>query len=152
MKLRQRIQEEMKAAMRSKDALRVSTLRLLLATIKNKEIEKGKGASLAEEEVLRLITAAAKQRRDSIDQFSKAGRQDLAEKEGRELEILKDFLPEPLSSEALRKAVEACISEVGAAGMQDMGRLMKLLVPRLMGHAEGKAIRQMVQACLQKRA
>jgi len=137
--------------MRSRDALRVSVLRLLFASIKNKEIEKGKGLELSEEEILRLISTAAKQRRDSIDQFSRAGREDLANKEGEELKILMAFLPEPLSSDALRKKVEEAISLAAVTEMKEMGRLMKILVPELLGRADGNAIRQMVQSCLQKK-
>jgi len=137
--------------MRSRDALHVSVLRLLFASIKNKEIEKGKGLELSEEEILRLISTAAKQRRDSIDQFSRAGREDLANKEGEELKILMAFLPEPLSSDALRKKVEEAISLASVTEMKEMGRLMKILVPELLGRADGNAIRQMVQSCLQKK-
>ena len=150
MKLRQRLTNEMKEGMRSRDTLRVSVLRLLLASIKNKEIEKGKGAELSEEELLRVISAAAKQRRDSIEQFSKAGREDLAEKEGQELKVLLNFLPEALSSESLREKVEEAIATTGATGIKEMGRVMKVLIPQLVGRAEGGAIRQMVQRCLKE--
>ncbi|MFQ5542870.1 MAG: GatB/YqeY domain-containing protein [Nitrospiria bacterium] len=149
MTLRQRLTDEMKEGMRARDADRVSVIRLLISTIKNKEIEKGKNQKLSEEEILRIISSAAKQRKESISQFSKGGRSDLVEKEEGELKILQTYLPEPLSEEALRKEVEKVIGETGITDIKQMGIAMKALIPKLMGRAEGDVIRKMVQTCLQ---
>ncbi len=148
MGLKEQLKSDMKTAMRSRDQERVSVIRLLISTIKNKEIEKGKDVVLSDEDVLALIVTAAKQRRESITQFKDAGRDELAEKESGELQILSSYLPEPLSEEALRKKVKAAISETGITEMKDMGRVMKTLVPALRGRAEGDAIRRMLQSCL----
>jgi len=149
MTLRQELKNEMKDGMRSRDSDRVSVIRLLFSTIKNKEIEKGLGASLSDEEILKVIVSAAKQRKESIEQFSSAGRTELAEKEERELKILQRFLPEPLSEEALKAKVAEAIAEVGAIEMRQMGAVMKVLVPQLMGLADGNVLRKLVQAALQ---
>lgn len=149
MTLRQDLKDELKNGMRSRDSDRVSVIRLLFSTIKNKEIEKGLGANLSDEEILKVIVSAAKQRKESIEQFSNAGRNELAEKESRELKILQRFLPEPLSDEALKAKVAAAIAEAGASEMRQMGAVMKILVPRLMGQADGTVLRKLVQAALQ---
>ncbi len=148
MGLKEQLKSDMKTAMRSRDQERVSVIRLLISTIKNKEIEKGKDVVLSDDDVLALIVTAAKQRRESITQFKDAGRDELAEKESGELQILSSYLPEPLSEEALREKVKAAIAETGITEMKDMGRVMKTLVPALRGRAEGDAIRRMLQSCL----
>lgn len=148
MGLREQLKDDMKVAMRSRDQERVSVIRLLIAAIKNKEIEKGKDTILADEDVLMLIVTAAKQRRESITQFKNAGRDELSEKESRELQVLLSYLPEPLSEEALREKVKAAIAETGITEMKEMGQVMKILVPALRGRAEGDAIRRMLQSCL----
>lgn len=148
MALREQLKSDMKAGMRSRDQVRVSVIRLLISAIKNKEIEKGKEAILRDDEVLALIVSAAKQRRESIVQYQSAGRDELSEKESRELQVLLSYLPEPLSEEALRKKVKAAIAEAGITEMKEMGRVMKILVPALRGRAEGDAIRRMLQSCL----
>ncbi|NOY84080.1 Transamidase GatB domain protein [hydrothermal vent metagenome] len=148
MGLKEQLKSDMKTAMRSRDQERVSVIRLLISTIKNKEIEKGKDVVLSDDDVLALIVTAAKQRRESITQFKDAGRDELAEKESRELQILSSYLPEPLSEEALREKVKAAIAATGITEMKDMGQVMKTLVPALRGRAEGDAIRRMLQSCL----
>ncbi len=148
MGLKEQLKSDMKAAMRSRDSERVSVIRLLISTIKNKEIEKGKDVVLSDDDVLALIVTAAKQRRESIVQFKNAGRDELAEKESGELQVLSSYLPKPLSEEALREKVKTAIAETGITEMKDMGRVMKTLVPALRGRAEGDAIRRMLQSCL----
>lgn len=138
----------MKEAMRTGDADRLSVIRLLRASIKNKEIDKGKGQQLTEEEILQVISTAVKQRKESIEQFEKGGRQDLVEKEKKELAILQSFLPQPISDEELRIKIKEAIAQSGAADVKDMGKVMKLLVPQLVGKAEGSKISQMVRECL----
>lgn len=134
--------------MRTGDAARLSVIRLLRSAIKNKEIDKGKGQKLTEEEVLQLISSAMKQRRESIEQFAKGGRQDLVEQEEKELTILQSFLPEQISDEALRIKVQEAIAQSGATDVKEMGKVMKLLIPQLVGKAEGNKISQVVRECL----
>lgn len=143
--------DEMKEAMRSGDSDRLSVVRLLRATIKNKEIEKGKGLKLAEEEVIQVISTAVKQRRESIDLFEKGGRQDLAEKEKKEMAILQSYLPQQISEEELRTKVKEAIAQSGASDVKQMGKVMKILVPQLVGRAEGDSISRMVRRCLEQK-
>ena len=141
----------MKEAMRTGDADRLSVIRLLRATIKNKEIEKGKGQKLAEEEVMQVISSAVKQRRESVELFEKGGRQDLAEKEKKEIAILQSYLPQPVSEEELRAKVKEAIAQAGVNDVKQMGKVMKILVPQLVGRAEGDSISRMVRACLEQK-
>ncbi|MFQ5587285.1 MAG: GatB/YqeY domain-containing protein [Nitrospiria bacterium] len=149
MGIRTQLGDDLKAAMRSRSMDRVSVIRLLLSVIKNKEIEKGKGTALTENEVLSVIVTAVKQRRESIEQYAQAGRSELAEKESQELEVLLSYLPKPLSEDELRARVNEAITEAGISEMKQMGIVMKTLVPALRGRAEGTAIRKMLQSCLQ---
>ncbi|MEK9178692.1 MAG: GatB/YqeY domain-containing protein, partial [Patescibacteria group bacterium] len=132
-----RLQEELKKSMLAKDTLRTSVLRLLLSSLNYYEIEKGgAGYSATPEDVLSVIQKEAKQRRDSIAEFEKAGRQELVDKEKKELEILQTFLPEQISEEEVVKIVEQTISETEASGMQDMGKVMGALNVKLKGKAD----------------
>lgn len=149
MELKQKLRDEMKDGMRSRDTDRVSVIRLLLSTIKNKEIEKGKESQLNDDEVLKVIVAAAKQRKESIDQFSKAGRDDLVEKENKELLILQKYLPEALTDEELQTKVKEAIIQIGATEVKQMGAVMRILVPQLVGRVDGNLLRKAVQAALQ---
>lgn len=137
--------------MRTGDADRLSVIRLLRATIKNKEIEKGKGQKLTEEEVMQVISSAVKQRRESVELFEKGGRQDLAEKEKKEIAILQSYLPQPVSEEELRAKVKEAIAQAGVNDVKQMGKVMKILVPQLVGRAEGDSISRMVRACLEQK-
>lgn len=148
MTLQQRLTDEMKEAMRTGDADRLSVIRLLRANIKNKEIDKGKGQQLTEGEILQVISTAVKQRKESIEQFEKGGRQDLVDKEKKELTILQSFLPQQISDEELRIKIKEAIAQSGATDAKDMGKVMKLVVPQLVGRAEGSKISQMVRECL----
>ncbi len=150
MMIKDQLKDDLKTAMRAKEMDRVSVIRLLFSTIKNKEIEKGKDAELTEDELLSVIVSAAKQRKESIDQYTQAGRNELAEKESRELEVLMQYLPKPLSEDELRSKVKEAISAAGITEMKQMGVVMKTLVPALRGQAEGAAIRKMLQSCLQE--
>jgi len=149
MLLSQKLKEDLKESMRSRDADRVSVIRLLMATIKNKEIEKGKDAHLSDDEIFALIASAAKQRTESIEQFEKAGRSDLVEKETKERHILQLYLPEPLTEAELQIKVAEAIAQAGAVDMKKMGEVMKILVPPLVGRADGNLLRKMVQTALQ---
>ncbi|MDH4115623.1 MAG: GatB/YqeY domain-containing protein [Burkholderiaceae bacterium] len=138
MGLKDRITEDMKAAMRAKDSARLSAIRLLQAAIKQKEVDERIVADDAA--VLGIVEKLIKQRKDSIEQFGKAGRQDLVDKEQAELDLLNGYLPQQMSDAELAAAVDAAIAESGAGGPQGMGKVMALLKPRIAGRADmGKA-------------
>ncbi len=149
MTLNQKLTDTLKEAMRAKDAARVSVIRLLRAAIKNKEIEKGKGQQLTEEEVLQVIALSIKQRKESIEHFLKGGRSDLVEKERGECSILESFLPQQMSVEELKARITEAIIQTGATDIKQMGKVMKLLMPQVIGRAEGSVVSQMVRACLE---
>ena len=151
MPLQQKLMEEMKEGMRTGDSDRVSVIRLLRASIKNKEIDKGKGQLLTEDEILQVISTAVKQRKESIEQFLKGGRQDLVDKEKRELAILQSFLPQPISDEALQAKVKEAIAQAGATDVKQMGKVMKILIPQLLGKADGNKISEMVRTSLEQK-
>ncbi len=148
MTLQQKLVDDMKQAMKTGDTDRLSVIRLLRSAIKNKEIDKGKGQKLADDEILQVISSAVKQRKESIELFAKGGRQDLVEKEQKELAILQSFLPQQISDEELRLKIKEAIAQSGATEIKDMGKVMKLLVPQLVGKAEGSKVSQMVRECL----
>ena len=134
---KQNLQEELKQSMLSKDELRTSVLRLLLSAINYYEIQKGgAGYTATEEDVLSVIQKEAKQRRDSITEFEKAGRQELVEKEKSQLKILEAFLPAQMPEEEVRNIVEQTITETGATTIADMGKVMGTLIPKLKGKAD----------------
>jgi uncharacterized protein len=136
--LKDRITEDMKAAMRSKDAARLSAIRLLQAAIKQKEVDERIVPD--DTAVLAIIEKQIKQRKDSIEQFAKAGRTDLVDKEKAELDLLSGYLPQQLSDAELVAAVDAAIAESGATGPHGMGQVMSTLKPRIAGRADmGKA-------------
>jgi uncharacterized protein YqeY len=138
MTLKDRITEDMKAAMRAKDAPRLSAIRLLQAAIKQKEVDERVVAD--DTAVLGIVEKLIKQRKDSIEQFAKAGRSDLVDKEQAELALLAGYLPQQMSDAELAAAVDAAIAESGAAGIQSMGKAMAILKPRIAGRADmGKA-------------
>ncbi len=146
MALRDEISKEITGAMRAGDKLRLSALRLLLAAVINKEKELKK--ELSDGDVHAVAATLLRQRRDSVEQYKKGGREDLAEKEERELEILKDFMPPQLSAEELRDLVEKAREETGAEDMKDMGRLMKAVMGLVSGRADGKAVQEIVKEAL----
>jgi uncharacterized protein YqeY len=136
--LKERITEDMKAAMRAKDAPRLSTIRLLQAAIKQKEVDER--ITVDDAQTLAIIEKLIKQRKDSIEQFGKAGRADLVAKETAELELLVAYLPQQMTDAELAAAVDAAIAESGAAGPAGMGKVMAVLKPRIAGRADmGKA-------------
>lgn len=132
--LRERINEDMKAAMRAKDAPRLSAIRLLQAAIKQKEIDER--ITVDDTGVLGIVEKLIKQRKDSIEQFGKAGRTDLVAKEKAELDLLSMYLPQQMSEAELVAAVDAAIAEAGVAGPQAIGKVMALLKPRIAGRAD----------------
>jgi uncharacterized protein YqeY len=146
LKLIDRIKEDLIKSMKAKDGTRVSVLRLLLASIKNREIEKKE--ALTDEEVLAEIASAAKRRKESLEAFREGERQDLVEKEEAELVILEEYLPEQISEEEVRRTVQDVVAEVGAQSPSDLGKVMKELMPRLKGKADGKMVNQIVREIL----
>jgi len=145
--LKERIDSDLKEAMRSKDELGMSVLRMLKSAVKYKEVEPG-GHPLDDAAVHSVIQTLVKQRRDSIEQFRAGGRPELADKEAQEIARLQAYLPAQLSAEQLQAEVRAVIAQVGAKGPKDMGAVMKALLPRVQGKAEGKAVSEAVKAQL----
>jgi hypothetical protein len=144
--LRDDISTQVVTALKAGDKLRVSTLRLLFSTIRYKEIDSK--AELTNEEVHLLVGTMIKQRRESIEQFRKGGRDDLADKEEKELEILKELQPEQMSAEGIAKVVSETAESLGAKTMQDMGKLMGAVMGKLKGKADGNLVREAVQSFL----
>ncbi len=139
--LKIKIKEDLKNAMKKRNATIVSTLRMLLAAVANKEIELGKKeAGLSDEEMLNVVRSEAKKRRDAIDGFEKAGRPELASQEKNELAILESYLPPEISDEEILAAVKKGIEESQASGPNDFGKVMKIIAPLLKGKASGNRI------------
>jgi len=146
MSLKDRISEDMKAAMRAKDAPRLSTVRLLLAALKQKEVDER--VELTDADVLGVIEKMVKQRRESIAQYEKATRADLADQEKFEIGILQAYLPQQMGEAEVAAAVAAAVAEAGASGVKDMGKVMALLKPRLAGRADIGKVSALVKAKL----
>ena len=146
MTLKDRISEDMKAAMRARDAARLSAVRLLLAAMKQKEVDER--VELSDADVLGIIDKMVKQRRESIAQYEKAARQDLADQEKFEIGVLSAYLPQQLGEAEVAQAVAAAVAESGAAGVKDMGKVMALLRPRLAGRADMGKVSGLVKAKL----
>jgi len=144
MSLNDKVAADITAAMKAKDAARLSALRMLKAAIMNKGVEKGR--DLDDAEILQVVSSLVKQRRDSIEQFSKAGRTDLVEKETGEVAVLEAYLPPAATSEQIDAAVAEAIAETGASSAKDMGKAMKAVMPKLAGkNADGKAVNEAVR-------
>ena len=143
MSLQEQISAALKDAMRARDEVKMSTLRLVLTAIKKREKEAR--SLLEDQEVISVITTQIKQRRESIEQYRQAGREDLAQTEESELQILQGYMPEQVSEEEISNTLDEIIAEVGAASMKDMGKVMKAAMAKLAGKAEGGAINAMVK-------
>lgn len=147
MSLKQQIISDLTASMKAQDAPRTSTLRMVKAAVMNREIEKG--GELDDEEMMKLLRSLVKQRRDSVEQYEKGGRQDLADKEKAEIEVIEAYLPQAASREEIEAAVTAAISETGASTMKDMGSVMKAVQAALSGkNADGRTVSEIVKAKL----
>ncbi len=144
--IKQRISDDVKNAMRSKDKERLATLRMITAAIKQKEVDER--ADLDDSQVLAVLDKMAKQHRDSIEQYQKAGRDDLVAKETSELEVVTSYLPEQLSEEEIRQIIKETIEATGASSMQDMGNLMGQLKPRLQGRADMGKVSGLIKQAL----
>jgi len=144
MLLRDQVNSDIATAMKAKEQARLSALRMLKAAIMNKGIEKGH--DLDDAEVLQVVATLVKQRRDSIEQFSKAGRTDLVDKETAEIAVLDSYLPPAATVEEIDAAIAAAIAETGATSQKDMGKVMKAVMPRLAGkYADGRAVNEAVR-------
>lgn len=147
MSLKERITSDMTAAMKAKEAGRLSTLRMVKAAVQNREIEKG--GELSDEELTKALQSLVKQRRDSVEQYEKAGRAELAEKERAEIAVIEEYLPRVASQEEVERAVEEAVAETGATSVKEMGAVMKAALARLAGrNADGRAVSEAVKARL----
>ncbi len=148
MGLKERITSDMTAAMKAREAARLSTLRMVKAAVQNREIEKG--GELSEEELTKALQSLVKQRRDSVEQYEKAGRAELAEKEQAEIAVIEEYLPRAASREEIEQAVAEAIAETGANTLKEMGAVMKAAQARLAGrNADGRTVSEVVKAKLQ---
>ncbi len=141
--LHQRIQDDVKAAMKAKDKARLGVLRLVTAAIKQKEVDDR--TELNDDQVIAVLEKMVKQRKDSIAQYEQAGRTELAEQEAFEIGIIQEYLPEPLTEAEISALIDQAIQETGAAGMQDMGKVMGWLKPRLSGRADMGQVSQTIK-------
>jgi uncharacterized protein YqeY len=147
MALNDQVSADIAAAMKARDASRLSALRMLKAAVMNKSVEKGR--DLEDAEILQVVASLVKQRRDSIEQFGKAGRSDLVEKETGELTVLQAYLPPSATPEEINAAVAEAIAETGASSPKDIGKVMKAVMPKLAGkNADGKAVNEAVRRTL----
>jgi uncharacterized protein YqeY len=147
MSLKEKITSDLTAAMKAKDANRLSTLRMVKANLMNRQIEKG--GDLTDDEVTKALQSLVKQRRDSVEQYEKAGRTELAQKEQVEISVIEEYLPQAASPGEISAAVDAAIVETGATSMKEMGAVMKAAMARLAGKtADGKAVSESVKAKL----
>ncbi|MBA4348413.1 MAG: glutamyl-tRNA amidotransferase [Thermodesulfovibrio sp.] len=147
MSIPERLTAELKEALKSKDELRVSVIRMIKASLKNKEIEKF-GKLTTDDDILSVLSSMCKQQKESIEQFKLAGRMDLAEKEGKELKIIQSYMPAQLTPQELDNIMISTIKEAGASSPNDIGKVMKLLMPRVKGIADGKIVNERVKELL----
>ncbi len=141
--LLKKLQDEMKAAMKSGAKDRLSVIRMLISEIKKVQIDKKR--ELTDEEIIQVLQRYAKQRKESIKQYREAGREDLVQKEEKELQTVQEFLPQPLSEEEIEKIVEEVIQETGASSMKDMGKVMKAVMEKVKGKADGSTVSSIVK-------
>jgi uncharacterized protein len=146
MDINAKLNEDMVTAAKAKDKIRLSAIRMLKTALHNKEIDLMR--PLNETETMQILSALVKQRKDSIEQFAKGGRQDLVDKEEAELKILQDFMPAQMSDEDVETLIKKAIADVGAVSVKDMGKVMKVLMPQITGKADGKAAGEKVKALL----
>ncbi|MWV45288.1 GatB/YqeY domain-containing protein [Paenibacillus sp. HJL G12] len=147
MNLSERLNEDMIQAMKSKEKFKLSTIRMVRSTIKNLEIDLKR--TLDDNEVLDILSREIKQRKDALQEFKKAGRDDLAANVEAEIEIIGQYLPEQLSEEEIKVIVQQTIQETGASSKADMGKVMSALMPKVKGRSDGKVVNQVVQQFLQ---
>ena len=146
MSLKEQLVQDMKTAMKAKDQTKVNTIRYTRAALKNREIEAGQ--ELDDDGVLKVIASLVKQHKDSIEQYQQGNRDDLVAKEQAELKILEAYLPQQMTEKEVEALVNEAIEAVQAASMKDMGKVMKYIMPKTQGRADGKMINQLVKARL----
>ncbi|MFC4076740.1 GatB/YqeY domain-containing protein [Salinithrix halophila] len=146
MTLIERLNDDMKTAMKNKDKARLSVIRMVRSSVKNKEIELKR--PLSEDEALDVVAKELKQQKDSLVEFEQAGRDDLAEKARSEIAVLQSYLPEPLSEQELKGIIQEAITETGASSKADMGKVMRAVMPRVKGRADGQLVNRLVQESL----
>ncbi|MDV7104554.1 GatB/YqeY domain-containing protein [Vibrio sp. TH_r3] len=146
MALIDQLKEEQKVSMKAKDKLRLGTIRLALSAIKQREVDER--ITLTDDDIVAILTKMVKQRRDSVSQFETANRQDLADAEKAEITVLEEFMPQPLSEQEVAALIESAISGSGAAGMQDMGKVMGVLKPQIQGRADMGKVSSLVRSKL----
>lgn len=147
MSLEERLENEYKSALKGGNRIKVSTLRMLKADINNVKLEQNK-KTLNDEEIIKIIERQIKQHKDSIEQFEKGKRQDLVEKEKKELDILSSYMPQQLSLEELKKIIDEVIKDLGTTSKKDMGRVMKSIMEKVKGRADGNKVSQIVMSIL----
>jgi uncharacterized protein YqeY len=148
MSLSETIIEDLKTALKSKDELRLSCLRMLKAALKNKQVEKGKGQELKDEEIQAVISSFTKKGKEAAAEFRKGGREDLALKEEQEIKILYEYLPRQLTPEEIEKTLREIISELSAESFKDLGKVMKVAMARMAGQAQGKEVNEIARKIL----
>ena len=146
MDINAKLNEEIAVAAKAKDKIRLSAIRMLKTALHNKEIDLMR--PLNESEILQILSVIVKQRKDSIEQFAKGGRNDLVEKEEAELKVVQEFMPAQMSDEEVETVIKKTIADAGAVSVKDMGKVMKILMPQLTGKADGKAVGEKVKALL----
>lgn len=153
MSLKEKLTEDLKAAMRARDEARLRTIRALRAALMEREIAERKGgeATLTPEQELEVLQKEAKRRREAIEQFRTAGREDLVQKEEEELKIIEEYLPRQLSDDEIRAVLEEIIEAVGARSVRDMGRVMKEAMARMRGQADGRRVSELARELLSQR-
>jgi uncharacterized protein YqeY len=147
MSLLKRFDDDLKQALKASERYKVSVLRMAKAAVKNAQIEKGR--ELTDEEISSVLSTMAKQRRESIEQFTRGGRPDLVHNEEQELSILQSYMPQQLSNDEIERMIHDAIRESSAMGAQDMGKVMRILMPRIKGVADGKYVNQRVKELLE---
>jgi len=143
MGLKERLLQDMKEALKAKDKVKLSTIRMINSLIKNAEIDKR--GELTDEEIIQLLMKYAKQRREAIEMYEKGGRQDLVEKEKAELEIVESYLPKQLSEDEIRELVREAIEAVGASSPKDLGKVMQYVMPKVKGRADGSLVNKIAR-------
>ncbi len=147
MSLKEQLMQDMKAAMKQKEQIRLGTIRQIRSTIKYKEIERKE--ELDDKGILKVISTLVKQHKDSIEQFTNGGRPELAEKEQAELRVLEAYLPQQMSEDDVKALVQEAIDAVGATSMKEIGKIMKYVMPKAQGRADGKLVNQFVKELLE---
>lgn len=150
MDILKKINEDLITSMKSKDELKTTTLRMIKSAVKNAEIAKRGKGDLTEDDIMGVLSTMVKQRKESAEQYEKANRKDLADKENTEISIIQEYLPKQLTTEELDVIIKSTIQETGVVDMKEMGKLMKELMPKVKGKADGKLVNQRIKEILEK--